>query len=132
MSTSFEPLMENRFIIEFPSNFYIPPYLIAKFGRPKCLIINNKLIWDDLEIEILQPLLLNISTRILNNLNNLSNYNILIKQHLLSPLGDIVESWNIYTELISIDFGNLDWSSEDLSIIKIKLKINAISNRTNK
>lgn len=45
-----------------------------------------------------------------------------IKLHQLSPLGEVIEEWQIYGAYLSeVNFGSLDWSAEDVVMIDATL-----------
>jgi hypothetical protein len=48
---------------------------------------------------------------------------------MLDPVGTVVSDWSIWGRIISVDFGNLDYSNDDLAEIKLIMSIsNAILN----
>jgi hypothetical protein len=40
---------------------------------------------------------------------------------MIDPTGGVIEKWDIKSRFRSLDFGNLDWSSENLSEITLVL-----------
>ena len=124
---AFEPQKENRFIVNIGEPFdNIPSYVIKKINKPGCNISRNgeSLYWDPLYISMYNPIVTQLSNIILEDLSKIikqeeSYVNVYIS--IVDPTGGIIEKWDIKSKFKLVDFGNLDWSSENLSEITLVL-----------
>lgn len=147
-----EPKMNNRFIVEFPDEFEIEPYLIQTITRPS-LNINPQNIsytnfcpsnyeWKNIEMTLIDTIGPSTSQGVMNliihckkqklvflqdemeeNINSKKKILFQFKLKSLDPVGETIETWNIdVEELISVDFGKCDYGNKDMQTIKVVLK----------
>jgi hypothetical protein len=142
-----EPKRENRFVVEFPSEFGIESYVVQKINKPRIqfvstpyknpdgshTIINSDYKWDNFEIEFLDIIGPSTSAKLLNMVNICKNrrekiadkkaplFTFYIKS--LDPTGVEIEKWKItVAELLDVNFGDLDYGSDKLQFCKVVLK----------
>jgi hypothetical protein len=141
--TNFEPKLANRFIMEIDG---IQSYMVKTAKRPsfKSEIveldhinvkrkIKGKSNWDDLEITMYDPIVPSGAQAVMEwvrtsheSLTGRDGYAAFYKKditfYLLGPVGDKVEQWTLKGAWISsADFGELDWSSNDPTMITVTL-----------
>lgn len=117
----------NYFIVEFPEELNIEPYLIDKINKPK--FINYK--WQNIEISFIDLIGPSTSKIIYNAINffkiqkfkksfPLFSFNI----SMLDPVGEVIEKWVINVkEVVSVDFGDFSHSDSKNKIQYIKMII---------
>jgi len=110
-----EPKKENRFVVNFPEPFKIPQYVIHKTSRPSFYITESGMIkWNNIAFILYDPISPSTSVAIMEGVKELrkkDSQNLVIGIEILSPVGDVVESWDIHGKINSIDFGVLDWKN---------------------
>ena len=141
--TNFEPKLANRFIMEIDG---IQSYMVKTAKRPsfKSEIveldhinvkrkIKGKSTWYDLEITMYDPIVPSGAQAVMEwvrtsheSLTGRDGYAAFYKKditfYLLGPVGDKVEQWTLKGAFISsADFGELDWSSNDPTMITVTL-----------
>jgi len=141
--TNFEPKLSNRFIMEIDG---IQSYMVKTAKRPSFKSevveldhinvkrkIKGKSTWDDLEITMYDPIVPSGAQAVMEwvrtsheSLTGRDGYASFYKKditfYLLGPVGDKVEQWTLKGAFISsADFGELDWSSNDPTMITVTL-----------
>jgi len=136
-----EPKRENRFILEFPSEFGIESYLVQTVSKPRLTYHDkNNYTWGHISIEMLDVAgelspsvgLLKIIDHCKNKKNKFSNKGVTDpnKQVLfiftikdLDPTGITIETWTIKVkEVVSVSFGENDYGSSELQKIKLVIE----------
>jgi hypothetical protein len=123
----YEPKRKSRFVVEFPDDFELPSYLVSYVTKPK---LNIHYEWCDMEIRFIDIIGPSTSHKLYelakicldkkklhNEDSELFNFSIFQ----LDPTGIRVEQWIIEVKDIEINFGNLDYSSDELSEVKMKI-----------
>jgi hypothetical protein len=106
----FEPMRQNRYLVELPIQFEIPSYFITEANRP---IFNTQTrCWESFQIKIITPISPSITERLLNIQNNYTYFTFQIK--MLDPTGVVVEHWGIDVESYLIDYGNLNYNEDNI------------------
>lgn len=135
LPSQYEPKVSNRFIVEFPEHFNMPPYFIQSVTKPRLINrkwwMGNK--WENIEIKTLDPIGPSMTSAVVEFIDfcelnkpslfskNRELFEFTIKA--LDPTGIEVEKWVIgVKKLISVDFGKFDYENKDLQVIKILLK----------
>jgi hypothetical protein len=114
--TSYEPKKNNSFIVEFPTEFDIPSFAVNRITNPKH--INGE--WADIHIVFCDPIYPSTTLGLYKLIKY--NQNFIIKIKSLDPIGTNVETWIITVgNTFKIDFGNLDYSNDELQTIKMDL-----------
>lgn len=103
-----EPLIKDRFYVSFSPTSKLNGQLVQSIDLPKCELIDNKIKWLPITIEISdvidQPCISNYIYRWLMKGND-ENFEIMQ----MAPNFDVINKWKIYnSKIISIDFGNCD------------------------
>jgi hypothetical protein len=118
--TSYEPKRKNRFVVEFPIECNIKEFTVNTVTNPK--YINGE--WQDIHITFYDPLAASTTLGLYKLIKFVqdNNQKFTIKIKSLDPTGVNVETWLINVgNTFTIDFGNLDYSSDELQIIKMSL-----------
>ena len=143
MFTNFEPKMKNRFIMEIEG---IQSYLIKTAARPSINFETVKLDhintyrklqgkgeWQDITITLYDPIVPSGAQQVMEwirssheSLTGRDGYAAFYKKditfYLLGPVGDKIEQWTLKGAFIlSANFGELDWSSNDPLMIELTL-----------
>ena len=125
---SYEPKMENRFTVIFPEYFKIDSYVIHDVCRPSCNVNKGAIDWNDMTFRMYDPVCPSTSQAIMKGLGNLRTMDspditILIKE--LGPVVDKVAEWELIGEITYIDFGTLNWKSDEPVKITMGFKTNS-------
>jgi len=141
--TNFEPKLANRFIMEIDG---IQSYMVKTAKRPSFKSevveldhinvkrkIKGKSTWDDIDITMYDPIVPSGAQAVMEwvrtsheSLTGRDGYAAFYKKditfYLLGPVGDKIEQWTLKGAFISsADFGELDWSSNDPTMITVTL-----------
>jgi hypothetical protein len=114
-----EPKRPNRFIVELIGTD-VQSWAIYEARRPVYTLEDG---WQDIEIELLDPIGPSTSQAIYNGIINKGLRNREIQIKLLDPTGIEVEKWEIKGDYKVINFGELSYSSDELMKIKITFKV---------
>jgi hypothetical protein len=131
--TVFEPKVQNRFIFSIDG---IPAFTIKKTDRPKLAqekktidYINvqryykGKSVWNDISLELYDPIAPSGAQAVMEwvrlhheSVTGRDGYLDFYKKDciisVLGPVGDKVEEWQLRgAQIVSAEFGSLDWSS---------------------
>jgi hypothetical protein len=122
----FVPIRENAFKVTLPSEWNIPDYLVFSINKPKISIdiSNGNTEWDVIQLKLYDTINHNISLTVKELLDGLTNIltdcNIIIEQ--LDPTGEIIEKWDIIGMIVGVDFGDLDYRSDNISNITLYIQ----------
>jgi hypothetical protein len=133
-----EPKRENRFAVEFPGEFELESFLVQKLDKPSITITSTGYEWNNIKIEFIDVIGPNTSRRIYDIIEfckkqkNKKKWfffkkkqNILFTIYIksLDPTGVEIERWAINVkDLVSADFGDLDYGSGDMQKCSMTLK----------
>jgi hypothetical protein len=140
---NFEPKMGNRFIMEING---IESYIIKTANRPTFTSevveldhinvkrkLKGKSTWDDVTITLYDPIVPSGAQQVMEwvrqsheSLTGRDGYSAFYKKDvtffLLGPVGDKIEQWTLKGAFIlSANFGELDWASNDPLSIELTL-----------
>lgn len=143
--TNFEPKMKNRWIMEIDG---IPSYMIKTASRPSITFetvvmdhinikrkLQGKGEWGDISITLHDPIVPSGAQAVMEwvrlsheSITGRRGYADFYKKdidiYMLGPVLDKVEQWKIKGAFIqSVEFGDLDWSSNDPADISITLSM---------
>lgn len=115
---NYEPKRNNRFIVEFPEQFKIKPYVVQKINKPK--FTDGK--WNDIKIEFIDLVGSSVSKSLCLVIDFLktkieSENSILfdIDIYSLDPTGVKIENWVINVEkVVTINFGDLAYGDDNI------------------
>lgn len=127
----YEPKFQNRFLLIFPPELGINSCFVYPTSRPSFRINHDfgdpfrggvvRYEWDDITIKLRDPIDPPIAQNIYEVLINQNRIETTLryKLQLLGPAEDIVEQWVITGQIISVNFGELSYDSDELSDIEI-------------
>jgi hypothetical protein len=122
MADTFEPKKESRFIVKFGKPFFIPEYVINQTARPSFKKTNSGMKWDNMVFTMYDPIAPSTSQALMDGLKALKtqdSQSIDVTIQILDPVGSSIEKWKITGEINSIDFGKLNWKSDDNLMINV-------------
>lgn len=147
MPMNYEPLRQNRFILRFPADLGIQEWWISSASRPKITQDNTEIQflntstyvvgrykWDPINLKLRDPIGPSASQAIMEwvRLHSESvtgrqgyaaGYKRDVEIEMLDPNGVVVSKWILKNAwIVSADFGQLDYSSSELSTIDIQLQ----------
>jgi hypothetical protein len=142
--TNFEPKMKNRFIFDCGNG--IPAYLIRTATRPTIQFevvtldhinvkrkLKGKGEWQDITMTLYDPIVPSGAQAVMEwvrlsheSLTGRAGYADMYKKdiqcYMLGPVGDKIEQWTLIGAFINqANFGDLDWSSNDVAQIELTL-----------
>lgn len=123
---TFEPKKENRFIINIGEPFNIPEYVIKATSRPSIKTTNAGYRWEKMIFEMYDPISPSTSQAIMNGLEKLKKQDcqdITITINLVDPVGTSIEKWKVIGNIDLIDFGRLDFNSDEQLTIKLYFNV---------
>lgn len=114
----YEPMRQNRFIVNFPNEFQIEPFYVRSVSCPR--FNSERFSWELMTLELITP----IGRNITGNLYRISyEYeNFLFHISLLDPTGIVVEKWEIMVESYTVDFGELNYESDEIRTVKLHVQ----------
>lgn len=117
----FEPVVQNRFIVKTDD---IPSHLIKSVVMP---FYHNSDIgpeWSILKLYIYNPVNVQLEKSLVKVLKKKK---MVLQVLYLSPIGEVITTWNIDADVDSIDFGKFDWSNTgDPNIISVCLDVKKV------
>jgi hypothetical protein len=126
LASFYEPKRPNRFMLLFPDEFEIPHQVVKTTVRPSVTFNNGRVEWEDIEIIFRDPIGPSMAERMhelfLRVGSSYTNREFEYRIQLLGPVGDLVEEWVIRGFVSRIDFGELDYSSDELMDIKLTIR----------
>lgn len=124
--SSSEPKTENRFMVNFGAPFNIPAFAVYKTTRPIYIKSNKGAKWADMEFLLRDMIEPSVSFALMDGirkLRKLDSDTIIITISILGPIGDQVEKWEVTGQIKSIDFGELDFNSDELLTITVSVNV---------
>ena len=125
-------MRSNRFIIKFPEQYNLPSNLVKSASRPSCTRrplhglphILGPLEWDNMDFTFHDRMSPSTSAALFRLLppNDILLSPMEIKVKMLDPTGGTIQQWIIIGHVTSINFGELNYSSEDLLEISMTIK----------
>lgn len=148
MPVPFEPKRKNRFILRFPSSLGINEWYVASTSRPKATIANKEIEflntstyvagrfkWEELSVEFRDPIGPSAAQALMEwfrlhaesvtgRMGYAAGYKKDVELEMLDPTGVVVEKWILQgCFLTSLDFKDLNYSSDDLATISCSLRM---------
>lgn len=132
----YEPKRKNRFIFHFPHHFNIPSWVVHQVNRPS---INHEVNtnvewvqgigpvryqWEDIQIALRDPIGPSTTQQVYDRLmeNRLLGIREEFLLELLDPVGVVIERWRIFGMIAFVNFGNLDYASDDLAEVTMTIR----------
>jgi hypothetical protein len=120
MPMAYEPFRPNLWVLSFPDDFDLPEYCINRVSKLKHYSEGN---WKPITITLLDIIGVSATKKLIENLNHVP---LKVSLKKLDPTGAIIETIDIFSKIVDIDFGKFDYDSDDLSKIKIKITPNKV------
>jgi hypothetical protein len=112
---AYEPFRPNCWILNFPNDFDLPEYCVNKVSKLKHYGTGQ---WKPITITLLDVIGVGATKKLLDNLNHVP---LKVQLKKLDPTGACIETIDIFSKTVDIDFGKFDYACDDLSKIKIKI-----------
>lgn len=147
MPVPYEPKKQNRFILRFPSSLGINEWFVMSASRPKITIgeveipflntstwVAGRFTWDAIDITFKDPIGPSAAQALMEwvrlhaesvtgRMGYAAGYKKNVELEMLDPAGVVIEKWILEgTFLTNVDFGSLDYSSEDIAEITATLR----------
>lgn len=148
MPLNFEPLRKNRWLLRFPADLGIQEWWCVSAKRPSIkqegkeisflntsTYVVGRYTWDEIQVSLRDPIGPSASQAIMEwvRLHSESvtgrqgyaaGYKRDVELEMLDPTGVVVSKWILKNAFItSADFGDLDYSQDDLAAINITLRM---------
>lgn len=147
MPVPYEPKKQNRFILRFPSSLGINEWYVISSKRPKITIgsveipflntstfVAGRFNWETIDVTFKDPIGPSATQALMEwvrlhaesvtgRMGYAAGYKKDIELEMLDPIGVVIEKWILQgTFLTDVDFGTLDYSSEDIAEITATLR----------
>lgn len=147
MPVPYEPKKQNRFILRFPSSLGINEWFVMSTSRPKINIgeveipflntstwVAGRFTWDTIDVTFKDPIGPSAAQALMEwvrlhaesvtgRMGYAAGYKKNVELEMLDPAGVVIEKWILEgTFLTNVDFGSLDYSSEDIAEITATLR----------
>ena len=148
MPVPYEPKRQNRFIVRFPSSLGINEWFVESAARPSIKIASTEIQflntstfvagrfnWDPITVKFRDPIGPSASQALMEwvrlcaesvtgRMGYAAGYKKDIDLEMLDPTGVVVEKWVLQgTFITDLNFGDLDYSREDLANISCTLRM---------
>jgi hypothetical protein len=148
MPVPYEPKRKNRFILRFPSSLGINEWYITSTVRPSAKIksveipflntstyVAGRFEWEEMKVTFKDPIGPSASQALMEwfrlhaesvtgRMGYAAGYKKDVELELLDPTGVVVEKWVLQgCFLTSLNFGDLDYSRDDLATIDCSLRM---------
>ena len=147
MPVPYEPKKQNRFILRFPSSLGINEWFVMSTSRPTINIgeveipflntstwVAGRFTWDTIDITFKDPIGPSAAQALMEwvrlhaesvtgRMGYAAGYKKNVELEMLDPAGVVIEKWILEgTFLTNVNFGSLDYSSEDIAEITATLR----------
>jgi len=127
-----EPKRLNRFTIVFPDYCNIESYVVQRIKMPKLKPIKKGKVvyyaWTNMEIRLIEIIGRSASAVLIEAFANKPVSQLFTFEiHHLDPCGVIIDTWTVTSDILSIDFGNLDYADDNLITTKLKLAVSSVT-----
>lgn len=148
MPVPFEPKRQNRFILRFPSSLGINEWYVSSAKRPSATIkdteiqflntstfVAGRFNWEAIDVTFRDPIGPSASQALMEwfrlhaesvtgRMGYAAGYKKDVELEMLDPTGVVVEKWILQgTFLTKLNFGDLDYSKDDLATIQATLRM---------
>lgn len=148
MPVPFEPKRQNRFILRFPSSLGINEWYVTSAKRPSATIkdveipflntstfVAGRFLWEAIDVTFRDPIGPSASQALMEwfrlhaesvtgRMGYAAGYKKDVELEMLDPTGVVVEKWILQgTFLTKLNFGDLDYSKDDLATIQATLRM---------
>ena len=147
MPVPYEPKKQNRFILRFPSSLGINEWFVMSASRPKINIgeveipflntstwVAGRFTWDTIDVTFKDPIGPSAAQALMEwvrlhaesvtgRMGYAAGYKKNVELEMLDPAGVVIEKWILEgTFLTNVNFGSLDYNSEDIAEITATLR----------
>jgi len=127
-----EPKRLNRFTIVFPDYCNIESYVVQRIKMPKLKPIKKGKVvyyaWTNMEIRLIEIIGRSASAVLIESFANKPVSQLFTFEiHHLDPCGVIIDTWTVTSDILSVDFGNLDYADDNLITTKLKLAVSSVT-----
>ena len=147
MPVPYEPKKQNRFILRFPSSLGINEWFVMSASRPTINIgaveipflntstfVAGRFTWDTIDITFKDPIGPSAAQALMEwvrlhaesvtgRMGYAAGYKKNVELEMLDPAGVVIEKWILEgTFLTNVNFGSLDYNSEDIAEITATLR----------
>jgi hypothetical protein len=148
MPVPYEPKRQNRFIVRFPTSMGINEWYVTSAARPSAKInateipflntstyVAGRFVWNELKVTFKDPIGPSAAQALMEwfrlhaesvtgRMGYAAGYKKDIELEMLDPTGVVVEKWILQgTFLTDINFGELDYSRDDIATITTSLRM---------
>ena len=148
MPVPYEPKRQNRFIVRFPSSLGINEWFVSSAARPKAKIksteipflntstyVAGRFEWEEIRVTFRDPIGPSASQALMEwfrlhaesvtgRIGYAAGYKKNIELEMLDPTGVVIEKWILEgTFITGLDFGELDYSRDDIANIVCNLRM---------
>jgi hypothetical protein len=148
MPVPYEPKRQNRFIVRFPSSLGINEWFVSSAARPKAKIksteipflntstyVAGRFEWEEIRVTFRDPIGPSASQALMEwfrlhaesvtgRMGYAAGYKKNIELEMLDPTGVVIEKWILEgTFITGLDFGELDYSRDDIANIVCNLRM---------
>ena len=148
MPVPYEPKKKNRFIMRFPSSLGINEWFVETANRPHITInateiqflntstyVAGRFTWDSIDVTFKDPIGPSAAQALMEwvrlhaesvtgRMGYAAGYKKDIELEMLDPTGVVVEKWILQGSMLTnVDFGSLDYSSEDIAEITATIRM---------
>lgn len=147
MPVPYEPKKQNRFILRFPSSLGINEWFVMSASRPTINIgeveipflntstwVAGRFTWDAIDVTFKDPIGPSAAQALMEwvrlhaesvtgRMGYAAGYKKNVELEMLDPAGVVIEKWILEGAfLTNVNFGSLDYSSEDIAEITATLR----------
>jgi hypothetical protein len=120
LTPPFEPMLKNRWILNFPKKFGIPNWVVSSTSLPTYPFASGNVIF----VQMYDPINLSITDKLIDALDK---QGFKIKIRMVDPTGVAIEKWVLYDcEITNIDWGTLDYKCSEPQKINVTISYNDI------
>lgn len=148
MPVPYEPKKQNRFILRFPSSLGINEWFVISTKRPTMTIneveipflntstyVAGRFNWETIDVTFKDPIGPSAAQALMEwvrlhaesvtgRMGYAAGYKKDIELEMLDPTGVVVEKWILQGSMLTnVDFGSLDYSSEDIAEITATIRM---------
>ena len=134
MPLQYEPLRKNRWLLRFPADLGIQEWWCKSAKRPSIkqpskeipflntsTYVVGRYTWDEIQVTLNDPI--GHSESVTGRQGYAAGYKRDVELEMLDPTGVSVSKWILKnTMCTAADFGDLDYSSDDLATIQLTLR----------
>lgn len=127
-----EPLRPNRFFVVFPDYCNIDGYVVQRVKMPKLKPIKKGKVvyyaWTNMEIQFIDVIGASASAVLIEAFANKPVSQLFTFEiHYLDPCGIMIDRWIVTSDILSIDFSNLDYADDSLARTNMKLAVSSVT-----